>query len=590
MAFTRKNVAAAVAGTLSLAMLTGCPAQAPTGTSPSTPASAAPSAPTSAAPTTATSAAPSAQPSGTASGAPSAAPSVAVSAPPASGKTVIVGGTIYNEKGATVDGATVTVKSLDASVPYSATVSSVSGSYVVNNVPEGANVEVIVTKDGWTSRRRVQSFQQSATGQRNLLNFGGAEISGADNTGLAYFISDYPEIAMTTPEHDAKGQDPTALSFKVVFSEKLTDDSRDAFEDSFVIAAANLEAGGAATGEDLELDERTLASNNTANETQFSNSAAAANLDNQLQVGDSFMRQANKAKATWNSAGNEVTISFGGNLKTDKTKAAKYQAALLAVTEDIEDEKGNALGTSSIEKDDFGRGTNGYIYNAFKHPDLAGTTWWQTHKSAVSFEMKRDEVAPKLTGVAVNEQTDDLLIELTFSKPLAAYDGTTNGLVNSSIYTLSNYSFMVADKVSDLTGEDLEGDSTVKKLIPTRANGSATTTWGFFESNGTSPISPVAPDATATQPVETEFAFAAGTASAALGQGGDLETSANAGAAIVIEVDANTPNVVNLWLRDANDLFDDHNAIIARATGITDPAGNSIKPTDADNNLITASF
>ncbi|MEB3223043.1 MAG: carboxypeptidase-like regulatory domain-containing protein, partial [Candidatus Sericytochromatia bacterium] len=233
MAFTRKNVAAAVAGTLSLAMLTGCPAPNAPSTGSSAAPSAAPSAATSAAPSAAASAAPSAAASGApASDAPSAAPSVAVSAPPPSGKTVIVSGTVRNEKGATVDGATVTVKSLNPSITYSATAQTTDGSYVVNNVPEGVNVEVVVTKDGYTTRRRVQSFQQSATGQKNLLNFG-AQTGAQGEDGGAYFISDYPEIAMTTPEHDAKGVDGTKLSFKVVLSEAIDEDSRDAFEKNF---------------------------------------------------------------------------------------------------------------------------------------------------------------------------------------------------------------------------------------------------------------------------------------------------------------------------------------------------------------------
>ena len=48
---------------------------------------------------------------------------------------------------------------------------SADGSWVVNNVPEGVNVEVVASKQGWTSRRRVASFQASAN-ERRMMDFG----------------------------------------------------------------------------------------------------------------------------------------------------------------------------------------------------------------------------------------------------------------------------------------------------------------------------------------------------------------------------------------------------------------------------------
>jgi hypothetical protein len=572
MAFTRKNVAAAVAGTLSLAMLTGCPAQTPTGTNPSAaPSAGAPSV----APTTGTSAAPSttpsAQPSGTGSAAPSAAPTVAVSAPPASGKVVIVSGTVRNEKGATVDGATVTVKSLDASVPYTATVQTTDGSYVVNNVPEGANVEVVVTKDGFTSRRRVQSFQQSATGTKNILNFG-VQTGAQDTDGAAYFISDYPEIASTTPAHDDKGVDPTKLSFKVVLSEAIDEDSRDAFEKNFHIFPANDAAVEApANGVDIEVTEKAVASG-----LIDAQALAATNEYNietgfpyTLREGNTFLGSStNKVKASWNAAGTEVTYTFDGNLKTDKDDAAEYQAALFRRTDEkIEDAKGNLLGTN--DKGDFLLPNDkDLIQNVFKDPDLAGDNWAKTHKSAVSFELKTDETDPKLTGVELVEDDKDLRIELTFSEPMAAYKGSGDAYVDSaSVFKLSNYSFIVGKTSGDISGEELEG------ITDTAANNGADDM--YFDGSALPAVIE-----------ENEFVFDVAGGFGVTGK--DLDAAPTA--SLTVEVEPDSPSIVNIWLRDAADLFTDYRAIKARVAGVEDPAGNAIKSTDADKNLASASI
>ncbi|MEB3197033.1 MAG: carboxypeptidase-like regulatory domain-containing protein, partial [Candidatus Sericytochromatia bacterium] len=172
MAFSRKQMAAAVAGTLSLSMLTGCPWGTPTATQSPAPAAATPAASPVAPVASPSAAAPIASPSTDATG--TAAPSLPPAAPAASGEKVIVSGNVYDEKGATVDGATIIVKSLDKTAPYEFSTTTTQGSYVLNSVPEGANVEIIASKDGWTSRRRVGSFQKAATGKKNIIDFGTA--------------------------------------------------------------------------------------------------------------------------------------------------------------------------------------------------------------------------------------------------------------------------------------------------------------------------------------------------------------------------------------------------------------------------------
>jgi hypothetical protein len=109
-------------------------------------------------------------------------PSPYSSSTPYAGPTVLVSGTVYNELGAAVQDAVVSVQSLDATVPYAAYSRTTGGAYAFNNVPEGIILEVTASKDGFTRRTRVKAFGKSPTG--NVFNFGGPEADGR-----AHFIS-----------------------------------------------------------------------------------------------------------------------------------------------------------------------------------------------------------------------------------------------------------------------------------------------------------------------------------------------------------------------------------------------------------------
>lgn len=591
MAFSRKQMVAAVAGTLSLAVLTGCPA-APTGTNP--PASTAPSAAASAAASVAPTAAPSAAASVTPTAAPSAATSAAPgvspvptsSAPAPSGKVVIVSGNVYDEEGATIDGALITVKSLDASVPYTATATSQAGSWVVNNVPEGANVEIISTKDGFTTRRRVGSFQQQATGKKNVINFGAAggnaETDSDDPTGEAYFISDMPEISMTSPADEATQIDGSKTSYKVTFSEALTEDSRDDFVDAFNIAPADSDsAKGAATGAlDLESFE-SGATTSTGDGLGASMATGALTYFNggygyNLGEGDAFLGSTrNKMTASWNAEGTEVTFSFNGNLISSDNDNAKYQVFLVAQDSNdaIEDADGNQLGTSSAGSRTANPTAGGLIFNAFKENDLATATpagdvgdsnWDSTHTTVVNFELREDNTDPKLTGIDITKEDDDVRVELTFSEPMAAFNGTSQGFFDASATDLDNYVFMVGQDRGDLNNVDVKDEDSVDKGASMMAATNVSTLVGY----------------------EKEFDFGDLTATLA-----DIDTLDGSTTGIVaFEVDGDNPNTIFLWLNNQQNFFDTAKEIKARVGDVADPAGNTISDSDADKNIVQATI
>lgn len=591
MAFSRKQMAAAVAGTLSLAMLTGCPAAAPTGTTPG--ASATPAPGTSAAPTTGTSTAPttsaapttgtSAAPSTDASGNPTS-PMPTSSGPAPSGKSVILSGNVYDEEGATVDGALVTVKSLDASVPYSATATSQAGSWVVNNVPEGANVEIVATKDGWTTRRRVGSFQQQATGKRNVINFGAAggeaEEGDDDVTGEAYFISDYPEIVATTPADESTDFDSTKVSFKLTFSEPLTEDSRENFEDVFTVLPASEEA--IEDGSDF-VDLETEGEDDSDEIDDLDITFAIGSFEYNLQEGDAFLGSSRtKMTASWNSEGTEVTFSFGGALLADDNETAKYQMALVVedAADEIEDEDGNQLGTPASGRLDGAYVANGLIHNAFKEEDLSidstNTTgddnWSFTHDTVSNFEVREDDTTPKLTSVDVTEEGESSRIELVFSEPMAAFGTGGDGIYGEGLFEIENYTFAVGEDNGDLDDVELEGneEADVTAGLDIGAE-TAIENIGGTDSN-----------------FEEEFFFNDASNAVEVDQDESIDALEGTATEIFMELDEDNPNTLFIWFVDLPNFFDGVNEIKARVEGVQDPAGNEIEEADADANVVEA--
>lgn len=560
---TRKM--ALMAFSLSLAACT----PAPTSTVPSTAPSADPSAPASVAPSTPASTEPGASPSaapstgpsasGDPSTAPSASASVGASAPaPDPNRRVILSGKVYDQGGATVNGALVTVKSLDASVPYTATATTVGGSWVVNNVPEGVNVEVVATKNGWTTRRRVQSFQSTSNEMRRM-DFGAA--SGQANPGAAYFLSDTPEVTSTEPATKAIGQDPNQLTYKLVLSEALAESSRKRFEDAIRVFPANEAAspdGIAGNHVDLE---------NVAD-------SPAINVDGTyhyaIKKGTIFLEDTQTAaKVAWNAAGTEATLTFAAPIIAGKSAEAKYQVGLVrgAGSEPkIEDLQGKQLGTDEAgSRKAYPAAAGELIRNVFREADLAlegsPTTadqrWNATHDSVATFKVKKDAEAPKLLGIEVNDIGNDLRLELAFSKPMVAFDGSTTGFMNAAVANLANYTFAIGEKAADLADVELDGD------LP-----------------GNAPVADPSADASFggnSNQQEREFKL-----TGAPGTGlGDIN----------IKADPRDAKKVFITIVGRKGWFDaDMGAIKARVEKVADPAGNTINDAAADRDVVTGTL
>jgi hypothetical protein len=520
MAFSRNSLAAAVAGTLSLAVLTGCPA--PT----------APVASPSAAPTTGT---PSAAPTTTPgeSAAPTTAP-VASQAPnanasPSNLTPTTLRGKVYDEDGATLNsGAQVTVKSLNPSNPFESTVDVISGNYVVNNVPAGVQLEITAKRTGWTTRTRVETLLPLTSTQPNIVNFGAASYAtGAtqeDPEGVAYFISERPEITSVVPADDAENVDPTKLSVVLTLSEPLDTTNQNRFANALRVVPANNAASddGAATPVSEEA------------------TGVLPTFDYVIEEGVTFLGEdATRATVTWDAAGQVATLTFNAPLISSDTDAADYQILLVAQTSAIEDADGNELGDGAAGE---------FLANTFREEDLAiGTgnadVWAATHQTATTFSLAEDDTDPQLTAVSVVELSGTspvTRIQLTFSEPMAAYSDALTGYSSPTLTNGSGlFTFAVAEDIADLTDVELDG------------------TGALVGSPAAENVNP----ASVTE--ESEFRL--------VDNNGTVNVSVSPTDAKVVRIEISGTTI-----------FDDFNAIKARVEGVEDPAGNAITETQAD--------
>lgn len=226
------STAVAVAATLSVAVLAGCPST-PTTPTPSGSASVKPSGTPSGTPASPSS--PS-SPSGSASTA-SPAPTAIPSTPDTSSRATIQG-IVFDDTDQRLSDVTVTGKILGAGTfangSDTLSVSTQVGSYALNGAPTGQTILITATKNGFTTRQQtiVPLANLQGNTDQNRVDFGVRTGSNANET---FSLSDKPEVQTMTPKPDSTGIDP-ATTFTLTFSEPV---NKSDVEDRFAIAVSN---------------------------------------------------------------------------------------------------------------------------------------------------------------------------------------------------------------------------------------------------------------------------------------------------------------------------------------------------------------
>ncbi len=104
-------------------------------------------------------------------------------------------GKIFDDQGNPVDGVTVKVRSLNSSVPFEAETVTAGGTYAFNNAPSGVQVEIILSKAGFTNRSRVEVLKSNKQGDPNANRYDfGTDGSGNSFSAGYNGLADKPEV------------------------------------------------------------------------------------------------------------------------------------------------------------------------------------------------------------------------------------------------------------------------------------------------------------------------------------------------------------------------------------------------------------
>ncbi|MBT9545529.1 MAG: Ig-like domain-containing protein [Candidatus Sericytochromatia bacterium] len=276
-------------------------------------------------------------------------------------------GKIFDDTNSPLDGVTVKVKSLNSSVPFEAETVTAGGTYAFNNAPSGVQVEIVSSKAGFTTRKRVEVLKSNKQGDPNANRYDFGTDGGAATFSAAYnALSDKPEVVMVTPSRNASGIDPKT-SFVLKFSEPM--DKKTA-EDTFTVRSFN--------SRKMTVDAGNLRVAGGAN-TLTGNGLIATNF---VGANSSKVWDKDAFNISWNSDDTEVTFSFKEEklLPTDKDSnlVPDYNVAF------------NGFNSNDrLLKDKSG------ISRSEKHFKLTDGDFEESYK----FSIKTDEVKPTITGI-----------------------------------------------------------------------------------------------------------------------------------------------------------------------------------------------
>lgn len=482
-------------------------------------------------------------------------------------KKIVVSGMVYGADGAALTGVVVRARSLAAQAPYEAEVKTDTGSYVLNGVPSGANLEITATKAGWTSRRRVGAFD-GTTEEGNHFDFGARP--GTTSTAAAFHLSPFPEVVGTSPATNGEDVDPTKVRIRLELSEGLDAENRARFARALRLLPANDAANGGAAGTTTDL----AVGEDDGYPRAVTVDGNAAVAPYALRAGSTFMNDPTRAATVvWDGEGKAAMLTFDAPLLASAEEACAYQLGLVSGGDDqrIRDAEGNQLGTDATGSHTAYPAAGDLVLGAFKARRLrlndvpgltAGTkaaAWAATHDDVIRFEVAKDEQAPSLLGVRAVYIGDETRLELSFDEPMGVFNGTTGAFIAASLGDsaddLANFSFAVDESADELTDRGLDGEDDAIEVDPR-----AVASWGGDGER------------------RKEFRFAAGAFAAS-------RAGAAAGS-VVVEIDDRDPRKVWVAIVGKPRFFHPSAAAIrARVEGVADPAGNAVRAKAADAQL-----
>ncbi|MGE3726394.1 MAG: Ig-like domain-containing protein [Candidatus Sericytochromatia bacterium] len=282
-------------------------------------------------------------------------------------------GKVFDDNYLPLDSVTVKAKSLNSSFPFEATTVTAGGTYAFNNVHSGVQIEITVSKAGFTTRKRVEVLKYNKQGNPNANRYDFGTDGGAVTYSAAYNgLSDKPEVVMVTPARNGSGVDPKT-SFVLKFSEPM---DKQTVENSFMLYTFNRRK--------LTVDYDNLRVAGGAY-TVIGNGTIATNF---LPGNSNPIWDATAFETSWNSDATEITLRFkeGKSLPSDRDSnlVPDYNVSFHGL--DIN--KRFIQDASGVKRNDrFFKLTDGDFEYSYK------------------FSIKTDEVKPSLTHITPDPQS-----------------------------------------------------------------------------------------------------------------------------------------------------------------------------------------
>lgn len=130
-------------------------------------------------------------------------------------------GKVFDNTNAPLDGVNVKVRSLNASVFYEVETTTKGGTYAFNNAPAGVQLEITVTRSGYSPARRVEVLTSNKQGDPNANRFDFGTGGEGSGFGVDYnALTDQPLVTGILPGRNASGISPET-PVVITFSEPV---------------------------------------------------------------------------------------------------------------------------------------------------------------------------------------------------------------------------------------------------------------------------------------------------------------------------------------------------------------------------------
>lgn len=145
-------------------------------------------------------------------------------------ETTTFNGKVFDDSNAPLDGVTIKARSLNSDNNWSGETVTAGGSFAFNDAPSGIQLEIIASKPGFSSRRRIEVLRSNKGGNPNANRYDFGNDGNVTQFSAGYqALSDLPEVVSVSPGRastvDLSLNAPVVLTFSEPMNTKTVEDT-----------------------------------------------------------------------------------------------------------------------------------------------------------------------------------------------------------------------------------------------------------------------------------------------------------------------------------------------------------------------------